>query len=546
MTEVPLQEIAVKISAILEPTIRRVVKEEVESLVHFLQSSPRRSLVHPLESSSSRGLQLHFSNKLPPTLFTNSIIRDEEHASVKIILVDTRSRNVIEHGPLSSIKVEILVLNADFAADGREDWSESEFNACIVREREGKRPLLVGDLICTLVNGAGFVSNVTFTDNSSWVRSRKFRLAVRALSSATKGTGIREAVSEAFVVLDHRGESYQKHDTPSLEDSVWRLRKISKQGASHKKLESHGINTVRDFLMQYHMDPVFLRNVLGKGVSNKAWKTMVKHANECHLDSAQYSYYNDDERVELVFNCVYKVIAVKFDGQNYLPVDALDLHQKILVDKLKLCAFGKQNELIPLHGPSASTSIVPSSIRPNVSSYEANLGLQHDELPERQLGFNISESASYPCTAESTYKPEDDSTAQSNQPIVQALFSPAAFLMNNSATETSDAEYKWFQNAPITTFAPSNQFKDPSHLQTSLFHQHAMTWGQEQGFSAISTAAGETVILPQLPDFSVTNSMSHNSSLRAWWCMIGAVVMWTIVRRRAAARRKPGFPFCWD
>ena len=143
---------------------------------------------------------------MPPTLFTNSIVRDEEHASLKIILVDASSGNLIEHGPFSSIKVEILVLKADFATDGREDWSESEFNDCIVREREGKRPLLVGDLTCTLVNGVGFVGSVTFTDNSSWVRSRKFRLAVRAVSRAAKGTGIREAVSEAFVVLDHRGE----------------------------------------------------------------------------------------------------------------------------------------------------------------------------------------------------------------------------------------------------------------------------------------------------------------------------------------------------
>jgi len=55
----------------------------------------------------------------------------------------------------------------------------------------------------------------------------------------------------------------------------------------------------------------------------------VKHANECHLDSTQYSYYNDDERVELLFNSIYKVIAVKFHRQNYLPIDVLDLHQKV-------------------------------------------------------------------------------------------------------------------------------------------------------------------------------------------------------------------------
>jgi len=55
--------------------------------------------------------------------------------------------------------------------------------------------------------------------------------------------------------------AYQKHNTPSLEDPVWRLRKISRLGATHKKLECHGIKTVRDFLMQYHIDPDFLRNV---------------------------------------------------------------------------------------------------------------------------------------------------------------------------------------------------------------------------------------------------------------------------------------------
>jgi len=147
---------------------------------------------------------------------------------------------------------------------------------------------------------------------------------------------------------------------------------------------------------------------------------------------------------------------------------------------------------------------------------------------------------------ESACKPEDESTAQSDQPVVQALFSPAAFLMDDSTAETSDAGYKWFQNASITTFASSNLFMDPSHLQTSRFHQHAMTWGQEQGFSANSTAAAQSGILPQLPDFRVNNNMSRNGSLRAKWCMIRAVVMWTIVRQKAAAQRKPSFPFCWD
>lgn len=55
--------------------------------------------------------------------------------------------------------------------------------------------------------------------------------------------------------------AYQKHHTPSLDDPIWRLKKISKQGASHKKLESKGIKTVKDFLMQYYLDPLSLRQV---------------------------------------------------------------------------------------------------------------------------------------------------------------------------------------------------------------------------------------------------------------------------------------------
>jgi len=50
-----------------------------------------------------------------------------------------------------------------------------------VREREGKRPLLTGDTTVQLKDGVGVVGDITFTDNSSWIRSRKFRLGVRPL-----------------------------------------------------------------------------------------------------------------------------------------------------------------------------------------------------------------------------------------------------------------------------------------------------------------------------------------------------------------------------
>ena len=73
----------------------------------------------------------------------------------------------------------------------------------MVREREGKGPLLTGDLQITLRNGVGTLGDFVFTDNSSWIRSRKFRLGLKPFHEFSH---IREAKTEAFAVKDHRGE----------------------------------------------------------------------------------------------------------------------------------------------------------------------------------------------------------------------------------------------------------------------------------------------------------------------------------------------------
>jgi hypothetical protein len=54
---------------------------------------------------------------------------------------------------------------------------------------------------------------------------------------------------------------YKKHYPPALGDEVWRLDKIGKDGAFHKRLNQSGIQTVEDFLRLVVMDPQRLRNV---------------------------------------------------------------------------------------------------------------------------------------------------------------------------------------------------------------------------------------------------------------------------------------------
>lgn len=99
----------------------------------------------------------------------------------------------------------IVPLDGDFCANDDEDWSQTDFDTKIIYARDGKRPLLTGDLVVTLKEGVADLGDVVYTDNSSWRRSRKFRLGAKA-QYETGGQRIREASSEAFIVKDQRGE----------------------------------------------------------------------------------------------------------------------------------------------------------------------------------------------------------------------------------------------------------------------------------------------------------------------------------------------------
>jgi hypothetical protein len=149
---------------------------------------------------------LQFRNKLALPLFTGSKVEGEQGSTIHVVLVDANNGQVVTAGPEAVAKLDLVVLEGDFAADDEENWSQEEFENAEVRERDGKRPLLTGDLTVILKDGVGALGELTFTDNSSWIRSRKFRLGVKISSGFCEGLRIREAKTEAFTVKDHRGE----------------------------------------------------------------------------------------------------------------------------------------------------------------------------------------------------------------------------------------------------------------------------------------------------------------------------------------------------
>lgn len=158
-------------------------------------------------TSGAKPLELRFINKLPDKIFTlSNILAEDEKTPLQVVLFDVRSQSVVTNGSLSSAKVEILALNGVFCSNGRENWTEEEFNASILRQREGREPLLKGDRFVTLKDGIGCIDDIKFTDNSRWVSNGKFMLGAKVVQSTSCGVSIKEGKSEPFVVRDIRGE----------------------------------------------------------------------------------------------------------------------------------------------------------------------------------------------------------------------------------------------------------------------------------------------------------------------------------------------------
>ncbi|CAM6026887.1 unnamed protein product [Sphagnum balticum] len=341
-----------KLCSTLEPLLRRVVGEEVErALAKFVppkagfRSSPKR-----IQGPDERNLRLQFRNKLALPLFTGSKVEGEHGTAIHVMLLDASTSQVVTAGPESSAKLDVVVLEGDFAVDDEDNWTQVDFENAMVRERDGKRPLLTGELSVTLKDGVGTLGDLTFTDNSSWIRSRKFRLAVKICSGFCEGLRIREAKTEAFVVKDHRGELYKKHYPPALNDEVWRLDKIGKDGAFHKRLNQAKIMTVEDFLRLVVMDPQRLRNILGNGMSNKMWEGTVEHAKTCVLSGKLYVYYADEKQnIGVIFNNIFQLMGLIAEG-SYMSVDSLSDNEKVYVDKLVKVAYENWENVVEYDG----------------------------------------------------------------------------------------------------------------------------------------------------------------------------------------------------
>ncbi|XP_068321296.1 calmodulin-binding protein 60 B-like isoform X2 [Pyrus communis] len=578
-----------KLCSSLEPILRRVVSEEVERALAKLgpakltgRSSPKQ-----IEGPDGRNLQLHFRSSLSLPLFTGGKVEGEWGSAIPIVLIDANTKNVVTSGPESAVKLDIVVLEGDFNNEDDENWTEEEFESHVVKEREGKRPLLTGDLQVTLKEGVGTLGELTFTDNSSWIRSRKFRLGLKVASGYCDNIRIREAKTDAFTVKDHRGELYKKHYPPALNDEVWRLEKIGKDGSFHKRLNKAGIVTVEDFLRLVVRDSQRLRNILGSGMSNKMWDVLIQHAKTCLLGGKLYVYYPEDARnVGVVFNNIYELSGLITNEQFY-SADSLSDDQKVYVDGLVTKAYENWMHVMEYDGksllkqqksPDVSLPEVPIASQDYPNSFDQQFTLPSlpasvsSEPPTMDSGLNVGGYTDGMANRFSVQSQNLNLSApiqldglsfplQNQQPITShqaqfqgnenmlALGPPQSSTSGFQNIGTSNPSYRGaedlFPEEEIRTRSHEIlENEDMQHL-LRIFNMGGQGQGQGHGYGHASmnlTEDNYPYPSPYMPtpqvNYSVDDQSRSSGKAVVGWLKLKAALRWGIFIRKKAAERR--------
>ncbi|KAI4335441.1 hypothetical protein L6164_014085 [Bauhinia variegata] len=477
-----------KLCSSLEPILRRVVSEEVERALAKIGPArlSGRSSPKMIEGPDGRNLQLQFRSRLSLPLFTGGKVEGEQGAAIHVVLVDANTGNVVTSGPEGSMKLDVVVLEGDFNNEDDEGWTQEEFESHAVKEREGKRPLLTGDLQVTLKEGVGTLGELTFTDNSSWIRSRKFRLGLKVASGFCEGIHIREAKTEAFTVKDHRGELYKKHYPPALNDEVWRLEKIGKDGSFHKKLNSAGIFLVEDFLRLVVKDQQKLRNILGSGMSNKMWDALLEHAKTCVLSGKLYVYYPEGTRsVGVVFNHIYELRGL-ISGEQFCSADSLSDNQKVYVDSLVKKAYENWDQVIEYDGKSLLSD-----------KLDKRSGVSGSELPYEMIDYGSALNHQLPLPPPPLLV-SVPSEQQMNSELPVGGYDDS--LVTSYPTQSEIPNTNSRTQFDASSFVSHDQLVGHSHQNQSTRHEHSpvgLALGPPQstsGFEAVGSSSQPSAV----------------------------------------------------
>uniref|UniRef100_A0A0E0MNB5 Calmodulin-binding protein-like n=1 Tax=Oryza punctata TaxID=4537 RepID=A0A0E0MNB5_ORYPU len=388
--------------------VQKVVSEEVEKAIFRRVSTPAPPRLLVALNQQRPRFQLMFLNELKP-VYTLMKLEAKDGPGLKVAIVERLENNqmrIVRFGHLSSAKVEVVVLHGNFNAKNEEQWAPEDFSKQIVCGREKSAQLLTGNLTLKLNGGEALLENATFTDNSSFTSTKKFRLGLRLVNDSEDR--VLEGITEPFRVKERRVEGFEKHYPPMLDDEVWRLEKIGRNGAHHQALTNSGVDTVQKFLQAYFTDEKKLIQTFSK-MSQAAWKIIISHAMTCEVGDDLCLYEAKGNNMGLFFDAIYQLVGVKF-GDSYKPINELDKIEKNAVETIKQAAYENlsgiqydhkmvNNYPVPLHrfhcgGTSMLTNFVPNQQIPTCGQYNSALAGQPFESTENFSSFQGASNAS--------------------------------------------------------------------------------------------------------------------------------------------------------
>ncbi|KAL6847405.1 hypothetical protein ACP4OV_023258 [Aristida adscensionis] len=301
----------------------------------MLINTPEATKEHASASGSNTNFRLCFFNGLKPPIYTDKNITAEDNAGIKVAMYE--GHKVIRSGSLSRARVELLVLRGDLSFNCQDNWTEEEFDKHIVQGRDGQA-LVLGT--ARLTNGEVEISRIRFKEGSCRTPSRKFIVAARVCKGEKTNVRVQEAIMEPVTVLDRRNEANEKRHPPKLDDDVYRLEEIAKDGVYHKRLIEAKIYKVGGFLKALNEDEDKLKEILQMKKKTNSWSKLIRHAKECVLGDRQElkRYESKEGNLALLFNYVHGLVGAEFDG-DYIACEGFDLSQKALVNKWKGHAY---------------------------------------------------------------------------------------------------------------------------------------------------------------------------------------------------------------
>ncbi|KAL2492840.1 Calmodulin-binding protein 60 A [Abeliophyllum distichum] len=365
---------------IVEDSIRKVVKEEMPlALEQFLACHNCENLCYRNSSETTasrpRGLELKFLDEVSDSVLTGKEIMGKGGTHIKVSLVDNVTGRTVDSGSEASAKVEI------FLETGHDNNADS-----IGRENDKMKPHFPKPVHVSLKKGIGFLSNVKLGHGANWMKSCKCRLGARIVDKFN-GSSVKEARTESFKVLDSRGELYKKHHPPSLDDDVWRLDHIGKDGAPCKRLHEANVTKVKDFLFLLSIDPQGLQKKLNAGP--KKFKDTVKHARECKINDRNMYVYcssSSESKNGVVFDVVGQLKGV-LRNCRFVPIESAYDAEKDEARKLLASAFENRKDITLFEDETSLLHRFPYIS--NYSNATNSTGLDSPDNCNRSIIVNI-------------------------------------------------------------------------------------------------------------------------------------------------------------